>query len=54
MARLNNCATCHSGSYRALQGCSHCSRQTIQRRKESDEELVEMFEAARREVVSEK
>jgi hypothetical protein len=50
MARLNNCAACHSGSYRALQGCTYCSRQSILRRKESDEELVRLFEAARGEV----
>ncbi len=54
MARLNNCAACHTGSYRALQGCTRCSRQSILRRKESDEELVALFETARREVIGEK
>ncbi|MEW5830376.1 MAG: hypothetical protein AB1846_15925 [Chloroflexota bacterium] len=50
MVRLNNCAACHTGSYRALQGCTHCSRQNILRRKESDEELVALFDAAKKEV----
>ena len=51
MARLNNCATCNADSYRAIQGCSSCARQALKRFHGTDEELVRLFAAARREII---
>jgi predicted peroxiredoxin len=50
MARLNNCATCNADSYRAVQGCVVCSKQSLKRFHGSDEELNGLFETARTEV----
>ena len=50
MARMSTCATCNADSYRAMNGCSTCARQALKRFRGSDEELVEMFQAAKNEV----
>jgi alkylhydroperoxidase family enzyme len=50
MARLNNCATCNSDSYRAINGCIVCAKQSLKRFHGSDEELKGLFETARAEV----
>ena len=50
MARLNNCATCSADSYRAIQGCTVCARQSLKRFHGSDEELTRLFKTARAEV----
>jgi hypothetical protein len=50
MARLGNCNTCEAGSFRALQGCTACARQTIRRFRGSDSELEERFHNATIEV----
>jgi alkylhydroperoxidase family enzyme len=50
MARLNNCATCNSDSYRAINGCIVCAKQSLKRFHGSDEELKGLFETARTEV----
>jgi hypothetical protein len=50
MARMNNCGTCNSDSYRALNGCSSCTSQSLKRSHESDEVLIVTFHATRREV----
>ena len=46
MIRLNGCLTCDADSYRAMQGCTFCSRQAVLRYKGADAELVEAFEQA--------
>ena len=51
MARLNNCVTCNSDSYRAMHGCTVCAKQALKRFHGSDEELTSLFETARAEVV---
>ena len=51
MARLNNCVTCNSDSYRAMHGCITCARQSIKRFHGSDEDLTRIFETARTEVI---
>ncbi len=51
MARLNNCVTCNSDSYRAMHGCITCARQSIKRFHGSDEDLTGIFETARTEVI---
>lgn len=50
MVRLNTCASCNADSYRAMQGCLACSQQTLKRFRGTDEELIEMFDAACQEV----
>ena len=50
MARLNNCANCNSDSYRALNGCTFCTRQSLKRLRETDKILTEIFHTTRDEV----
>ena len=50
MARINNCATCNSDSYRAMNGCPACSKQSLKRAHETDEALVEKYHSSRKEV----
>jgi hypothetical protein len=51
MIRLGGCMTCTADSYRAMRGCASCAYQTIRRYKGSDEQLVSVFEEARRDIV---
>jgi hypothetical protein len=51
MARLNNCATCNADSFRALQGCSQCSRQSLKRYRGTDEQLLRLFKTAKDDVL---
>lgn len=50
MVRLGNCSTCEAGSYRALQGCTTCARQTVRRFRGSDRELEERHRHAQQEI----
>ena len=50
MARMNNCATCNADSYRAMTGCSTCSKQSLKHSHETDEALAIIYQAARLEV----
>jgi hypothetical protein len=50
MARMNNCATCNSDSYRAMNGCTICSKQSLKRTHVTDVALTEIFQSARGEV----
>ena len=50
MARMTNCATCNSDSYRAMNGCTMCAKQLLKRFRESDQALSEIFQATRGEV----
>jgi len=50
MVRLNGCGSCNTDSYRAMQGCNACSRQTLKRFRGSDEELANLFDTAHFEV----
>ena len=50
MARIVNCETCNSDSYRAMNGCLSCARQTLKRCRETDEALAGMVRAAKGEV----
>jgi hypothetical protein len=50
MARMSACATCNSDSFRALNGCAVCARQSLKRFRGSDDDLVELFQAAKDEV----
>ena len=50
MARMNNCGTCNADSYRAMNGCTVCSKQSLKRFHESDEVLTNIYNLARGEV----
>jgi len=50
MARLNNCATCNADSYRAMTGCTTCTKQSLKRSHETGEALAGIYQAARLEV----
>lgn len=50
MIRLAGCMTCHSDSYRAMQGCTTCARQTVSRFKGTDREINVQFLEARADV----
>jgi hypothetical protein len=50
MARMSNCATCNSDSYRAMNGCTVCAQQSLKRFHGADEELSGLFQAAKAEV----
>ena len=50
MIRLNGCISCETDSYRAMRGCAACAQQTLRRFKGEDEELIEMFHKAVKDV----
>jgi hypothetical protein len=50
MIRLNGCLSCETDSYRAMRGCAACAQQTLRRFKGEDEELIEMFYKAVKDV----
>jgi hypothetical protein len=50
MVRLGGCIGCNADSYRAMRGCTACARQTIRRYKNSDQDLVELFNQSYREM----
>lgn len=52
MIRLNACLNCVSGSYRFMRGCELCSQQTISRHQGTDEELIELHQKAKADLVN--
>jgi len=50
MVRLNSCASCSSDSFRAMQGCTACARQTLKRFRGSDKELIALYRSAKPEI----
>ena len=44
MVRLDGCVTCNSDSYRAMLGCTECACQNIRRFRESDQELIQLYQ----------
>lgn len=53
MARISGCLSCDEESLRAINGCGHCSRQTISKFKGSDEDLLALYKAALKDVTGE-
>ncbi len=51
MIRMDGCMTCHSDSYRAMQGCSLCARQNVMRFKGTDKDMVRAWEEARTDIM---
>jgi hypothetical protein len=52
MMRLDGCLTCETDSYKAMRGCVQCALQTIRRFKESDAELIRLYDQAQADVNS--
>lgn len=50
MAHMNNCATCNANSYRAMTGCTACTKQSLKRSHETDEGLAKLYQSAMGEV----
>ena len=50
MARMNNCATCNADSFRAMTGCSTCSKQSLKHSHETDQALAGIYQSVRLEV----
>lgn len=44
IVHLGGCGGCNADSFRAMRGCTQCSRITVKRFKGSDQELVELYE----------
>lgn len=50
MVKINNCQTCNSDSFRAMNGCVICSTQSVSRYRGSDSDLIELFEISKLDV----
>jgi hypothetical protein len=50
MVRIGGCTTCQSDSYRAMRGCILCSTNTIKRYKGSDQNLIDLYNEAIKDV----
>jgi len=50
MIRLNGCVKCHEGSFKYMRGCQLCATQTVMQFKGSDEDLVVLYQKARRDI----
>lgn len=50
VARLGGCGGCNADSFRAMRGCTQCAKLTIRRNKQSDVELIQLFQDSHREV----
>ena len=51
MVKICGCTSCNADSFRAMQGCTQCSKQAIRRLKEPDKTLVKFFISSKQEVV---
>ncbi|MBN2555659.1 MAG: hypothetical protein JXA97_06940 [Anaerolineales bacterium] len=43
LIKINGCLNCETDSYRAMRGCTACSRQMLHRFKGSDEKLLKCY-----------
>ncbi|HKZ44739.1 MAG TPA: hypothetical protein VJZ78_06845 [Anaerolineales bacterium] len=50
MVKINNCQTCNSDSFRAMNGCQKCSTQSISRFRGTDPDLIDLFNSSKYEV----
>ncbi len=50
MVRLNGCTSCSSDSYRAMQGCCACTKQSLKRYRGSDDDLTKLYESVALEI----
>lgn len=50
MVRLCGCVGCSADSFRAMRGCTQCSRQAVRRYRGGDHEIVEQYKQVYKEV----
>jgi hypothetical protein len=50
MIRLASCASCNADSFRAQRGCPKCASQAVAHFRGKDQDLIDLFLNARREV----
>jgi hypothetical protein len=50
MIRLDDCVKCHEGSFKYMRGCHLCASQTVTQYKGTDEDLLQMYGKARRDI----
>lgn len=50
MVRIGGCTTCQSDSFRAMRGCILCSSTTIKRYKGNDQNLIDLYNEAKKDV----
>jgi hypothetical protein len=52
MVKLGGCAACNADSFKAMKGCTQCSRVTVKRYRGNDAELIRQYEDAVKEIHS--
>lgn len=52
MVRMCGCAGCSSDSFRAMRGCTLCARQSARRFRGGDREILEQYQAMKKEVLT--
>ena len=50
MVRLDGCVKCHEGSFKYMRGCQVCAIQSVMQFKGTDEDLLVLYQKARRDV----
>ncbi len=50
MIRINGCLECETDSYRAMRGCAACAVQTLHRYRGTDQELLDLYAQACRDI----
>jgi hypothetical protein len=50
MVRLDGCVKCHEGSFKYMRGCQVCAVQTVMQFKGTDDELLVLYQKARRDI----
>ena len=50
MIRLDDCVKCHEGSFKYMRGCQLCASQTVTQFKGADEDLLQMYHKAHRDI----
>jgi hypothetical protein len=50
MIELNGCLKCNSNNYKFLRGCFLCATQTVQSYKGTDDDLIDLYNRAKKEL----
>jgi hypothetical protein len=50
MVRIGGCTSCQSDSFRAMRGCIQCASTTIKRFRGNDQNLIDLFNEAKKDV----
>lgn len=52
VVRLVGCSGCNADSFRAMRGCTKCAQQSIKRYRGDDQDLLNLFEKTKLEVLN--